>query len=124
MIDHATLHVSDIEKSKEFYTKTLKPFGYKVVSEMPEWKVVGMGDFADADVWLVGDGSDKAGHIAFVATSQEMVQKFHEAGVAAGGKDNGAPGYRKDYSPGYYAAFVIDPDGHNIEAIYKDPKPE
>jgi catechol 2,3-dioxygenase-like lactoylglutathione lyase family enzyme len=124
MIDHATLHVSDIEKSKEFYTKTLKPFGYKVVSEMPEWKVVGMGDFADADVWLVGDGADKAGHIAFVATSQEMVQKFHEAGVAAGGKDNGAPGYRKDYSPGYYAAFVIDPDGHNIEAIYKDPKPE
>lgn len=123
MIDHTSLHVKDIEKSKQFYAKALAPLGYEQLSEFPEWKVVGMGANGKSDIWFVGDGADKPGHIAFAAQGKDQVDAFHAAGVASGGSDNGAPGYRKDYSPGYYAAFVHDPDGHNIEVVFHDPNP-
>jgi catechol 2,3-dioxygenase-like lactoylglutathione lyase family enzyme len=123
MIDHVTLHVEDIEKSKEFYSKALAPLGYVQTSEFPEWKVAGFGVDGKSDLWLVGDGADKPGHIAFVATNKIGVEEVHKAALAAGGKDNGAPGYRKEYSPGYYASFVLDLDGHNIEVVFHDLEP-
>jgi catechol 2,3-dioxygenase-like lactoylglutathione lyase family enzyme len=123
MIDHTTLHVSDWDKSKDFYSKTLAPLGYTQTSEFAEWKVTGYGIGGKSDLWIVADGPDKPGHIAFTASSKEEVQKAYDAGLASGGKDNGAPGYRKDYAPGYYAAFLHDPDGHNIEVVFHDPAP-
>lgn len=123
MIDHVTLHVNDWAKSKDFYSKALAPLGYEQISEFAEWKVTGYGVNGKSDLWIVADGADKAGHIAFIANSKDAVQKFYDAGISAGGKDNGAPGYRKDYSPGYYAGLVNDPDGHNIEVVFHDPAP-
>jgi catechol 2,3-dioxygenase-like lactoylglutathione lyase family enzyme len=124
MIDHVTLHVKDIEASKKFYAEALAPLGYAQISEFPEWKVVGLGVEGKSDVWLVGDASGTPpGHVALVAHDADTVQKFHTAALAAGGEENGAPGYRKDYSPGYYAAFVRDLDGHNIEVVFHDPNP-
>jgi len=123
MIDHALVHVNDIEKSTVFYLSALAPLGYVQTNAFPEWKVVGMGVEGKSDLWLVGDGGDKPGHVAFVAHDREQVQAFFDAARAAGGTDNGAPGYRKEYSPGYYAAFVRDPDGHNVEVVFHDPDP-
>jgi catechol 2,3-dioxygenase-like lactoylglutathione lyase family enzyme len=124
MIAHVTLHVSDIDKSKEFYGKMLAPLGYAQTAQFDEWKVVGMGVGGISDLWLVGDAAGTPpGHIAFSAKNKDEVQKAYDAGIAAGAKDNGAPGYRKDYSAGYYAAFVHDLDGHNIEFIFNDPSP-
>jgi len=123
MIDHSGFHVSDIEKSKAFYEKALAPLGYAVISEFPEWKVVGLGVGGKSDFWLVGDGADHPNHIAFAAASKEVVDAFYTAGIANGGTDNGAPGYRQNYTAGYYAAFVKDVDGHNVEAVFHDPNP-
>jgi predicted lactoylglutathione lyase len=123
MIDHISLHVSDIAKSKDFYTKALAPLGYTMMMEFPEFKVAGFGADGKADFWINGKDSDVTNHIAFAAKDKAAVDGFYKAGVAAGGTDNGAPGYRKDYSPGYYAAFVKDLDGHNVEVVFHDPKP-
>jgi predicted lactoylglutathione lyase len=124
MIDHVVLHVSDIEKSKQFYAAALKPVGYVLTGEHPEWSLISFGVGDKNDLWVVGGGADKpAVHVGFRAESREAVDQFHAAALAAGGKDNGAPGYRADYSPGYYAAFVYDPDEHNIEVIFYDPNP-
>ena len=123
MIDHTGFHVNDIEASKRFYDKALAPLGYSMLTEFPEWKVAGYGANGKSDLWIVGDGCKQQEHVAFAATDKDGVQQFHEAGLAAGGTDNGAPGYRKDYAPGYYAAFVKDPDGHNIEVVFHDPSP-
>jgi catechol 2,3-dioxygenase-like lactoylglutathione lyase family enzyme len=121
MIDHVTLHVDDWDKGKDFYSKALAPLGYAQTSEFAEWKVTGYGINGKSDLWLVADGPDKPGHIACAAENKDAVQGFYDAALAAGGSDNGAPGYRKDYSPGYYAAFVHDPDGHNVEVVFHDP---
>lgn len=119
MIAHLSLKVSDIAKSKEFYQKALAPMGYKVTKEFPEYNMVGMmSGEGNTDLWLDGNGCKQATHVAFGATSEEQVQAFHKAALGAGGKDNGAPGYRTDYGAGYYAAFATDPDGHNIEAMF------
>jgi predicted lactoylglutathione lyase len=123
MIDHTGYHVNDIEKSKAFYSEALAPLGYTLISEFPEWKVAGYGAGTTSDFWIVGDGVKQTEHVAFRAFDKESVDKFHEAGIASGGTDNGAPGYRTDYSPGYYAAFVKDPDGHNVEVVFHDPSP-
>lgn len=123
MIDHVGLHVGDIGKSKSFYDTALAPLGYALMSEFPQWKVVGYGWDGKPDFWLTGDGAEKASHVAFMAKDKPMVEAFYQAGLTAGGTDNGGPGYRKDYGPGYYAAFVRDPDGHNIEAVFHDPSP-
>ncbi len=119
MIAHVTLHVSDYEKGKEFYLKALAPLGYKVSMEFPEHKAIGfMSGAGNTDFWLHADGAKQTTHVAFAASSEKMAQDFYKAALAAGGKNNGAPGYRTEYGAGYYGAFVHDPDGHNIEAMY------
>lgn len=121
MIDHVTLHVADIEKSKEFFSKVLKPLNYNLKMDLPEYKVAGFESGGRPDFWLNGSGASQTTHIAFTAGGTEAVDMFYKSGIHAGGKDNGKSGYRKDYSPGYYAAFLLDPDGHNIEAVFHDP---
>lgn len=121
MIDHVSLHVNDFAKAKEFYTKAFAPLGYVLVSEFAEWSVAGFGLPDKPDVWITTDEAKQSTHLALRADSKEVVDAFYKAGLEAGAKDNGAPGYRKEYSPGYYAAFLIDPNGHNIEAVFHDP---
>ncbi|MBU1293083.1 VOC family protein [Patescibacteria group bacterium] len=124
MIAHLTIHVNDIEASKTFYTKALAPLGYELLNEYPEWKLASFGKNGNAEIWLYGaEGAKQEGHIAFVAESKEQVEQFYSEGLTAGGTDNGAPGYRKNYAPGYYASFVYDPSKNNIEAVFMDPEP-
>jgi len=124
MIDHVTLQVSNVEKAKEFYKKALAPLGYSILSDFPEWKLAGMGAGKASDVWLyAGEGSKEGSHIAFAAKNKEEVDSFYKAAMAAGGGDNGAPGYRKNYTQVYYAAFIHDTDKNNIEVVYHDPSP-
>ncbi len=121
MIDHASAAVRDLEKSKPLYTAMLAPLGYTLMMDLPEYGAAGYGTGDRSDFWL-GKVEQSAGvHVAFEASSPEMVQAFYDAGIAAGGKDNGAPGYRTQYSLGYYGAFIHDFDGNNIEAVWRDP---
>ena len=117
MIAHTSLPVSDYQKSKSFYSKVLEPLGYQ--NNMEYGEAGGFNDGKNTDFWISKKGSVEPAHLAFEAKSAAQVQAFHKAALAAGAKDNGAPGYR-DYWPGYYAAFVHDPDGHNIEAVWYD----
>jgi catechol 2,3-dioxygenase-like lactoylglutathione lyase family enzyme len=118
MIAHTTLPVSDYTKSKTFYTSVLATLGYR--QNMEHGKSAGFNDGKNTDFWISAEKSAPSTHLAFQAGSRAQVQAFHKAAITAGAKDNGLPGYR-DYSPGYFAAFVIDPDGHNIEAVWYDP---
>ncbi len=122
MIAHASIAVADYQKSKEFYTKALEPLGYTLSSPMDEYKAAGFNDGAskNTDFWIGQKENAQAGHIAFEAKNKEQVEAFYNAALAAGATDNGAPGYRKDYWPGYYAAFVHDFDGNNVEAVFYD----
>lgn len=121
MIDHIGVSVSDIAKAKAFYTKALSPIGYEIVMEYEGW--AGLGADGKPDFWLVEKGEIRpAMHIAFHAASRLQVKEFHDAALAAGAKDNGPPGLRPEYHPTYYGAFVIDPDGHNIEAVCHAPE--
>lgn len=123
MIAHASLPVSDYAKSKEFYTKTLEPLDYHLGMEYGEAAGFkdGPKDDDDTDFWImVNEKGVIPLHLAFEAKNKEEVDAFYKAALDAGGKDNGAPGYRTDYWPGYYAAFAYDLDGHNIEAVYYD----
>jgi catechol 2,3-dioxygenase-like lactoylglutathione lyase family enzyme len=117
MIAHTTLPVSDYPRAKRFYTAALKPLGY--ANNMEYGQSAGFNDGKNTDFWISHKPTIVALHLAFEARSSSEVQAFFEAALAAGGRDNGGPGYR-DYWPGYYAAFVIDPDGHNIEAVWYD----
>ncbi len=123
MIDHVSFSVADFSRSKAFYAAALAPLGYKLLSEFTEWSVAGFGAGGKSDMWIKQGDAAQPSHLAFNAATKDEVDKFYAAGLNAGGKDNGAPGYRKDYSPGYYAAFLTDPDGHNIEAVFHDPNP-
>lgn len=120
MIDHMGIQVSDIERSLAFYTKALAPLGYEVI--MRFGANAGLGVNKKPDLWLAGQAAptDKL-HVAFRAPSRSVVKAFYEAALAAGGRDNGAPGVREMYHPDYYGAFVLDPDGHNIEAVCHEP---
>ena len=116
MIDHMTLRVRDYAKSKAFYLAALAPLGYELLME---WEgFVGIGVKKKPDFWIapIEDRNYSQLHIAFRAPNRKAVHEFHQAALNAGGKDNGAPGVRADYHPDYYGAFVLDPDGHNIEA--------
>ena len=123
MIDHIGLDVSDIEKSRAFYARALDPLGYRIVQEVrperagaPTVVMFGVGE--DPDFVIARDQTPGPGnHVAFRADTRERVDAFHAAALAAGGRDNGGPGLRKRYGPTYYAAFVFDPDGFNIEAV-------
>ena len=123
MIDHTGFNVSDLEASKAFYLKALAPLGYGISLEFEGaagfGAQQGTGDDPGGDFWIgAGDPQTPRLHVAFRAANEEEVNAFYRAAIEAGGKDNGAPGERPHYHPGYYAAFVLDPDGHNIEAVY------
>jgi catechol 2,3-dioxygenase-like lactoylglutathione lyase family enzyme len=120
MIDHTGFPVSDVDKAKTFYEAALKPLGLKMTFEV-KGKVVGFGE--DHSEFMVNQGEPRRDHIAFTATDKEAVNTFHTKAIEAGGIDNGAPGYRKNYSPGHYAAYVRDSEGNNIEAVFRDPNP-
>ncbi|HVG52280.1 MAG TPA: VOC family protein [Xanthobacteraceae bacterium] len=124
MIDHIGFPVSDYEKSKRFYEQALKPLGYTIVKEVPAEgnpsgaPATGFGADGKPDFWIGAEGGiDKPLHIAIAVPTRAMVDAFHKAALAAGGKDNGGPGLRPHYHKNYYAAFVFDPDGHNMEAV-------
>jgi len=116
MLDHVTLHVSDLAASKAFYTAALAPLGYAVVMEFPQ--AAGLGVGGKPDFWIaIGGPTKPQAHVAFHAADRVTVDAFYAAAIAAGGRDNGAPGLRPHYHPNYYGAFVLDPDGQNIEAV-------
>lgn len=117
MIAHTSLPVSDYKASKAFYLKALEPLGY--TSNMEYGQSAGFNDGKNTDFWISHETTVVPQHLAFEAKSAAEVESFYRAALAAGGKDNGGPGYRS-YWPGYYAAFVHDPDGHNIEAVWYD----
>jgi len=120
MFDHVVFGVSDYAASKAFYLAALEPLGMAVVSEGE----LGIEMSADGETSLCLFPTDEKPahlHLAFVARSRQQVDAFHRAALAAGGKDNGRPGLRPQYTGNYYAAFVIGPDGHNIEAVYHEP---
>ena len=136
MIDHLGLSVADLARSTEFYLKALEPLGYGIVMEVSAEQTghaaaLGFGvpggnpeDFQSGkpSFWIGGDGGVSPPiHVAFVARTRAAVDAFHRAALAAGGKDNGAPGLRPHYHANYYAAFVLDPDGNNIEAVSHAP---
>ncbi|KAJ3509100.1 hypothetical protein NLJ89_g5391 [Agrocybe chaxingu] len=148
-IHHISLNVANIEEARDFYLAALKPLGYKVTMSLIDGKVLGMGTGWGPDFWLAStdapcaDGSHtrhdmstptgvteqvekktgKTGemHIAFAAKNREQVRQFHKAAIAAGGKCNGTPGPRPQYFATYYGAFVLDPDGRNLEAVCLKP---
>lgn len=123
VIDHTAFNVTDLERSKRFYELALAPLGYRVALELAGAVGFGdepaVGDDPGGDFWIaVGEPQTPRTHLAFRATDANEVEAFYEAAIAAGGTDNGPPGERPHYHPGYYAAFVLDPDGYNVEAVY------
>lgn len=128
MIDHTGICVTDFELSKKFYAQALAPIGYSLVMQVPaaltgKNVAAGFGVAPKADFWLEARGkpNDPPLHLAFRADSRAQVDAFYKAAMAAGGRDNGPPGLRPHYHPDYYGAFVLDPDGHNIEAVCHAP---
>ncbi|MDM9623716.1 glyoxalase [Rhizobium sp. AC44/96] len=131
MLHHISFGVSDIERSAAFYDAALAPLGYIRV-----WEDLRPGEADQAVGYGIGGGGDKFAikfrpegqrppgpgfHLAFASTSRRAVADFHEAAIAHGGIDNGSPGLRAHYGPHYFAAFVVDPDGHHIEAVFNSP---
>lgn len=126
MIDHIGFPVSDYARAKAFYTEALAPLGYTLIMEVQQDEndapAAGFGRDGKADFWIGGEGGlAKSMHIAILADDRAVVDAFYAAALAAGGRDNGAPGIRAHYHPNYYGAFVLDPDGHNIEAVCRKP---
>jgi catechol 2,3-dioxygenase-like lactoylglutathione lyase family enzyme len=126
MLDHVGFPVSDYARSKAFYEKALAPLGYSLLMEVAqtgdEHLAAGFGASGKPDFWIGREGGlNQCVHIAFATKDRACVDAFYRAAVAAGGTDNGAPGLRPHYHPNYYAAFVLDPDGHNIEAVCHSP---
>jgi catechol 2,3-dioxygenase-like lactoylglutathione lyase family enzyme len=127
MIDHVGFPVSHYGRAKAFYAAALAPLGYTLMMEVTNEQTGGHGDhagFGDTrpDFWIgTGKAAATATHVAFHAKDRATVDAFYEAAVAAGGRDNGAPGVRPHYHRDYYGAFILDPDGNNIEAVCHDP---
>jgi catechol 2,3-dioxygenase-like lactoylglutathione lyase family enzyme len=116
MYDHIGLKVKSLDASVRFYGAALGALGHVIGSQ--DKTCAGLGPKGEPALWLYAACKAGAGtHVAFRATSRAAVDRFHAAGLAAGGKDNGKPGLRADYSPTYYAAFLVDPDGNNVEAV-------
>jgi catechol 2,3-dioxygenase-like lactoylglutathione lyase family enzyme len=128
MFDHIGFTAKDFVRSKLFYETTLAPLLIRVLIEVtPEQTGLGAHTGFGADgkpsFWIGSHGTPSAGlHIAFTARSRSMVDEFHRAALRAGGRDNGAPGLRPQYHEHYYGAFVLDPDGHNVEAVCHSPE--
>ena len=127
MIDHIGVAVADMDRAKAFYISALKPIGVGVVMEVSAEETgaeahAGFGADGKAFFWIGTGAKPKGGtHVAFAVGTRAEVDAFHLAAVAAGGRDNGAPGLRPEYHPHYYGAFVFDPDGNNIEAVCHKP---
>ena len=123
MIDHVGLQASDYPRSRAFYVKALAPLGYMPVMEVTReqsgsYDGTGFGAEGRPHFWIGGGGARVGStHVAFIAASRADVDRFYSAAIAAGGRDNGAPGVRPHYHANYYGAFVLDPDGNNIEAV-------
>jgi catechol 2,3-dioxygenase-like lactoylglutathione lyase family enzyme len=127
MIDHTGVIVADVARSRAFYAAALAPIGYALLAEIPaavtgSTDVAGFGEAPKPDFWISGATAARPVnhpplHVAFRVTNRAQVDAFYHAAIAAGGRDNGAPGLRPHYHPNYYGAFVLDPDGHNIEAV-------
>jgi catechol 2,3-dioxygenase-like lactoylglutathione lyase family enzyme len=119
MIDHTAVNVTDLEAGKRFYSQALGPLGYSLEFEVGEF--LGFADGEMPNFGVVRRDPVGAGHVAFRAPDRAAVDAFYEAAMAAGGRDNGAPGVREHYHPSYYAAYVHDADGNNIEAVCHTP---
>ena len=122
MFDHVGLNVRDYATSRAFYEEALAPLGYRVVMAFDQWKAAGFGTDDKPEFWLserepYGTGT----HVAFACANRDEVDAVYEAAMAAGGKDNGAPGIREHYHANYYSAFILDPDGNNFEAVCHKP---
>jgi catechol 2,3-dioxygenase-like lactoylglutathione lyase family enzyme len=115
VIEHVSLRCNDVKKSRAFYERALEPLGYRVTQVYPG--AVGFMAEGHTSFWVTKGRVGTPSHIAFRARSRKAVQAFHRAALEAGGKDNGAPGLRRAYSPTYYAGFILDFDGHNMEAV-------
>jgi catechol 2,3-dioxygenase-like lactoylglutathione lyase family enzyme len=129
IIDHIGLAVSDYEKAKAFYSAALAPLGFKLITDEPQqlnpqFRSAAFGEeWHEARFFIGSEGKTTPPvHIAFQAKNRAEVDAFYKAAMAAGGRDNGPPGLRTHYQPTYYAAFVLDPDGHNIEAVCLKPE--
>lgn len=129
MIDHVGFPVSDYERSKRFYEQALAPLGYTLIMEVTADQTesgspaAGFGANGKPDFWIGGEGGlSGILHVAITAKNRAAVDAFYQAAIAAGGKDNGAPGPRPQYHPSYYGAFALDPDGHNVEAVCHAPE--
>lgn len=133
MLDHTGINVSNFDLSAQFYTAALAPLGCSLLMTLdanqighpdPTWRCAGFGELATQkpDFWIsTGQPQQPAVHFAFHAETRAAVDAFYAAAMAAGGRDNGAPGLRPHYHPNYYGAFVLDPDGQNIEAVCHTP---
>jgi catechol 2,3-dioxygenase-like lactoylglutathione lyase family enzyme len=121
ILDHIGLAVRDFTKSGTFYRRALAPLRIQTVFEGEGWAMLGRDDRPQFWFGLQGIPPGPL-HIAFAAENREQVRAFHRAALAAGGRDNGAPGVRARYHPNYYGAFVFDPDGHNVEAVCHLPE--
>jgi catechol 2,3-dioxygenase-like lactoylglutathione lyase family enzyme len=115
LIDHTGFAVSDLARSKRFYRDALAPLGYRLLMEFDE--AAGFGTDGKPDFWISAGQPTAPVHVAILSPDRATVAAFHRAALAAGGRDNGAPGLRPEYHPTYYGAFVLDPDGNNIEAV-------
>jgi catechol 2,3-dioxygenase-like lactoylglutathione lyase family enzyme len=121
VFDHLGFNVTDFSRSKTFLVQALAPLGIAITSEGEGWATIGRK--GEGFVWFGSFGASPGPiHLAFAASSREAVREFHAAALAAGGTDNGAPGLRPHYHANYYGAFVIGPDGHNIEAVCHAPE--
>jgi catechol 2,3-dioxygenase-like lactoylglutathione lyase family enzyme len=128
MLDHVSLGVADLAKSRSFYDAALKPLGCRRVYDMDI--LSGYGATEDKpSFWIAGPDAvgqtvmpSSGSHIAFAASSRVAVDAFYKAALGAGGRDNGKPGLRPEYHPDYYGAFVLDPDGHHVEAVCHMPE--
>ncbi|CAN7204770.1 VOC family protein [Variovorax sp. LjRoot290] len=121
MFDHIGFNVSDLQASKAFYVRALAPLGIGVAMDGEGWVMLGRP--GRPQFWIGSFGSSPGPiHIAFAAENREQVRRFYDAALAAGGKDNGPPGLREHYHANYYGAFVIGPDGHNVEAVCHAPE--
>lgn len=121
MIDHIGIAVTNLDASIAFYEKALAPLGYKLLMKF-DGQAAGFGVPGKPDFWIGAAAEVKQQtHVAFRTPGRAQVRDFYAAAMAAGGKDNGAPGPRPQYHEHYYGAFVLDPDGHNIEAVCHEP---
>jgi len=127
MLDHIGIPVSDYARAKSFYERALSPLGIALIMEVtPEQtgdgsSAAGFGSQQKPYFWIGSGEQVGRTHVAFVAPTRAIVDAFHQAALAAGGRDNGEPGLRPHYHPDYYGAFVLDPDGHNVEAVCHTP---